>query len=347
MAKEEHLEILKHGVAAWNQWRDENPEILPDLRLANLARADLSGANLNLVNLSGAILSDAKLIRAKLRGTRLNGSNLYGADLRKVDLYEASLRNSELSIANLTKANLNKTYFNGTKLDGSDMSMAHAAETIFNDVDLSTVRGLDTIKHFGPSTVGIDSLYKSRGQISDVFLRGCGVPDHFIAFIASHFAMQQAIFFYSCFISYSTKDEEFARRLHSRMQGEHLRVWFAPDNIKGGQKLHDQLESAIQSHDKLLLVISDNSMQSEWVITEIRNARRVEIEEKRRKLFPIRLVNFETIKKWKRFDGETGKDLAVEVREYVIPDFSNWKDDASFEAAFNRLMRDLRIEQKS
>ena len=41
-------------------------------------------------------------------------------------------------------------------------------------------------------------------------------------------------------------------------------------------------------------------------------------------------------------DPRTGKDLAEEVREYFIPDFSNWKDHDAFEAAFARLLRDLK-----
>ena len=72
-------------------------------------------------------------------------------------------------------------------------------------------------------------------------------------------------------------------------------------------------------------------------------------KEKRRKLFPIRLTDFETLRDWTRFDADTGKDLAVEVREYFIPDFSNWKSlqtatiDA-FESAFARLKKDLEAE---
>jgi hypothetical protein len=175
-------------------------------------------------------------------------------------------------------------------------------------------------------------------------LRGCGIPDDFIVFIPTYFKAQKAIEFYSCFISYSTKDEEFAKKLHSRMQAKHLRVWFAPEDIKGGQKIFEQIEQAIQLHDKLLLVLSGNSMQSEWVITEIRNARRAEIKEKRRKLFPIRLAKFEDIKEWHCFDSETGKDLAIELREYFVPDFSNWKDENAFGVAFERLLRDLTTE---
>ncbi len=154
-----------------------------------------------------------------------------------------------------------------------------------------------------------------------------------------------AIEFYSCFISYSHKDEEFAKRLHSRLRDAHLRVWFAPEDIKGGEKLHEQIDRAIQVHDRLLVVLSHTSLQSEWVVSEIRKARKKEIKENRRKLFPIRLVDFETIREWECFDAEHGKDLAVEIREYFIPDFSTWKNHDAFETAFERLIRDLRTEQ--
>ena len=73
-----------------------------------------------------------------------------------------------------------------------------------------------------------------------------------------------------------------------------------------------------------------------------RVARKREIEEKRRILFPIRLVDFETIKQWECFDSESGRDLAIEVREFFIPDFSNWKEPDEFENAVMRLIRDLR-----
>jgi hypothetical protein len=56
-------------------------------------------------------------------------------------------------------------------------------------------------------------------------------------------------------------------------------------------------------------------------MTEIRKARETEKKEKRRKLFPIRLTDFETLRDWTCFDADTGKDLAVEVREYFAPIF--------------------------
>jgi hypothetical protein len=80
------------------------------------------------------------------------------------------------------------------------------------------------------------------------------------------------------------------------------------------------------------------------VATEIYHARQREVKENKRVLFPIRLAPFEAIKAWKCFDADTGKDMAREIREYFIPDFSNWKDHDSFKEGFKRLLDDLKAE---
>jgi hypothetical protein len=168
------------------------------------------------------------------------------------------------------------------------------------------------------------------------------VPETLIASLPAIIGGMEPIQFYSCFISHHSKDQAFADRLHSRMVQEKLRVWYAPEDRKGGEKLHEQIDEAIRVHDKLLLVLSPASMGSEWVKTEIRKARRAEVKEQRRKLFPIRLVEFETLRDWECFDADSEKDLGVEIREYFIPDFSKWKDHDAFEVAFARLLDDLR-----
>lgn len=62
------------------------------------------------------------------------------------------------------------------------------------------------------------SRYKSRGMIPESFLLGCGVPEQSITFVPSLNGAVEPFQYHSCFISYSTKDEEFARRLHSRLR---------------------------------------------------------------------------------------------------------------------------------
>ncbi len=103
------------------------------------------------------------------------------------------------------------------------------------------------------------------------------------------------------------------------MRDAKLRVWYAPEDMCAGQKLHEQIETAIRVYDKLLVVLSEASLASEWVKTEIRNARRLEKRTGRRKLFPVLLAPFERVEQWSEFDADTGKDLGVELREYAAP----------------------------
>ena len=102
----------------------------------------------------------------------------------------------------------------------------------------------------------------------------------------------------------------------------------------------------IGSFVKFPVVLSEASLQSEWVMTELRKARKAERQTGKRKLFPVRLTDFATLRDWECFDADSGKDLAVELREYFIPDFSHWKEHDPFEAAFARLLKDLRAEER-
>jgi hypothetical protein len=308
-----------------------------DLRRADLRRVDLSRANLRGADLSGAILT-----RADLSAADLTQAYLSGCDLSRADLSNANLTGADLSRADLQSANLT-----GATLSGSDFTGANCGWTIFGKVDVSNVRGLDKVRHDAPSILGVDSIYQSKGRIPEKFALGCGVPLNFLTYMPSLVSAEEAFHFYSCFISYSHRDQAFAEKLYSRMRQEHLRVWYAPEDMKSGQKIHEQIDKAIGSFDKLLLVLSKDSMQSEWVTTEIRKALKVQRMAGERKLFPVRLVDFDSIRGWEAFDPELGNDLAAELREYHIPDFSNWEDDISFDAALAKLLKDLRAGDES
>ncbi len=149
--------------------------------------------------------------------------------------------------------------------------------------------------------------------------------------------------FYSCFISYSHKDSEFASFLNAALRGRGIRVWFAPEEMLPGEKMHTQIKDAIRLFDKLIIILSNNSMNSEWVKTEIRAARKRELEDNRRVIFPIGLAPIEAIKKWECFDADIGKDLAVELREYYIPDLSKWKNPVEFNVQIEKVIKALRI----
>jgi hypothetical protein len=204
------------------------------------------------------------------------------------------------------------------------------------------VKGLEAIKHHAPSTLGVDTLVRSRGKIPAAFLRGCGVPDPLIVHLAAAIGAMRPIQFASCFLSHHPKDQPFADRLHGRLEREKVRVWDAPEDLRGGLASMDQINQANRAHDKLLLVLSKASMASDGVRHEVKGAIEREKREKHRVLFPIGLSPWEDIQAWSAFDLGLGKDVARLVREYPIPDFSSWKDHDAFEAAFARLLEDLK-----
>jgi hypothetical protein len=119
MANDEHVAIVKKGVAAWNAWRNENPNILPDLRKANLRKANLRKAKLGEAN-----LRKVNLRKANLRKANLSEATLYGANLIKADLRRGDLRGANLSLANLRQANLRGAYLSDANLTHADLTEA-------------------------------------------------------------------------------------------------------------------------------------------------------------------------------------------------------------------------------
>jgi len=307
---------------------------------ADLAGADLAGANLSRVDLVGANLNQADLSGAALFEAGLRGVNLVGADLSRADLVGTDLSGADLTEANLHGAVLFEANLRGTVLTNADLSEARMGYTVLADVDLSAARGLDAVDHAGPSHISTDTIYRSRGQVPEVFLRGVGVPEPFIAALPS--LAGQAAPDYSCFISYSSKDRPFARRLHADLQARGVRCWFAPKDTVGGKKIYDQVDQAIRYRDKLVLVLSEHSLDSEWLAAEIRRAHQSGVGSGRRKLFPIRLVGMKALQAWQCFDADAGRDLAVEVRDHFVPDFSTWEDPDAYQSALDRLLDDLK-----
>ncbi len=329
MASEEHIEILKQGIAYWNKWRDENPDVEPDLSNLHILEVvdittGLSGINLSNAYMSGCDFFAADLTNANLERAVLEHCNCYSASFDR-----ANLKSANLQLVNFTLASFDETDFEG----------AYLGNTVFGSCNLSTAKNLNSCNHANASIIDHFTLLMSF-NLSYTFLHECGLPDFIINNISA--LNDEAISFNSCFISYSSKDQEFARRLYSSLQNLGIKCWFAPEALLGGKKIYDQINQAIVLHEKLLIILSEQSLKSSWVATEIKRARTRERLENRKMLFPISLVSFDLIKEWELFDADLGTDLAAEIRSYHIPDFSNWRNLENYNMEIGRLLKSLK-----
>jgi hypothetical protein len=183
----------------------------------------------------------------------------------------------------------------------------------------------------GPSTIGTDTLLHSPGHIPEAFLRGAGLDNTFISYIRS--LVQNPIQYYTSFISYSSRDQNFAERLYADLQSEGVRCWFAPQDLKIGEKFWHRINESIRLCDKLLVVLSLHSVESEWVEREVVAALEKERQQHKVVLFPITLDGA-----FRHAFAPWAADLR---RQRHIGDFSQWKDHDSYQKSLKRLLRDL------
>jgi hypothetical protein len=284
-----------------------------------------------LANLTNADLSRAKFRLAHLAGATLNAANLSSADLML----------SNLTVAHLNKANLSGTY---------------TGNTIFAYIDLSETSGLEKVKHTVPSHISIDTLRLSKGKIPEVFLRGCGLSDMDIEYAKLYnpnfsneervktqyriydLCATQAIQISPLFISYSHTDSTFVDKLEKGLNEKGVRFWRDIHDAIAG-RLETQIDRAIRQNPTVLLILSKNSMSSDWVQHEVRKARDLEKELGRDALCPIALDDGWKSSRWPQ-------RVMEQVMEYNILDFSKWEDESIFQAKFAKLLSGLDLFYK-
>ncbi|HEU5376945.1 MAG TPA: toll/interleukin-1 receptor domain-containing protein, partial [Ktedonobacteraceae bacterium] len=299
---------------------------------ADLSDADLSAAHLRAANLRAGVLSAAHLSDADLRDTDLRNANLCGANLSDADLRAANLSDADLSDAHLNGANLGFA-----DLSGALFAHVRFLYTTFAWVDLNGVKALETANHIGPSTVNINTVTLPLDERTRWhFLLGAGFPKTHIEYLPS-LLTPRPIQYHSLFISYAHQDEALARRLQRDLRKNDIPCWFAPENLKIGDRIRLRIDEAIHKHEKLLLILSEAALASAWVEKEVETALEKEAQQHRSVLFPIRVD--ESVMR-------TRQAWAADVRRMrYIGNFTNWQDDAAYHRAFGRLLRDLQVDE--
>lgn len=328
---------------------------------ANLNQANLLAADLRNADLRHSNLSDANLTVANLSEVDVSGADLTRSNLTNAYLSGARLRRADLSRARLTRTNLSKSDLVEARLIEADLANANITEarlglTVFADSDLSRVTGLESIDHYGPSYISFNTLMLSAGKIPEAFLRGCGLSDADIEYAKLYnpdlsgeevsktlqrihtLHTMQGLQISPLFISYSQIDNPFVDKLSSRLKERGIRHWREVHTLKTG-KMEKAMARPMHQHLKVLLILSERSIQNNWVEYEIEELVKREKETGRDILCLAALDNSWSSAHWP-------KPVIEQLSGYDVIDFSAWKDKSKFEDAFRMLIEGLHLFKK-
>ncbi|MCB0532005.1 MAG: toll/interleukin-1 receptor domain-containing protein [Saprospiraceae bacterium] len=335
MPNPKHFKIYLQGPEKWNQWRQQYPDIEPDLSgfrfvfveshlrqyskpglntttYGMLMRSSLSDFDFSRTNLSDCVFWEIVLHR-----TRFQGANLSGTEFRQCDLYQVDLEAAELSRSTFVLSLFREANFQG----------AHFGQSHFAYSPLQGCTGLEKTVHPLPGHMDFLSLVHSQQ-----------VPFEF----AQHFGINEVLFnairkleperFYDCFISYSTRNEDFVQYLRAVLLIAKVPCWYAPADYRlnadwhASKKSEDyelarDLYNLVDASDVLLLVVSNDSMRSEWVRKEVLRVRKQRV---------IGLLI-----------EDVDPALAAQTRWLDVfgwLDFRNWRDPAVFRSRMGQLL---------
>jgi len=202
MANPEHLEILKQGVKKWNKWREDNPDIEPDLSGIDFSKEDsfymsfepynfsktifletnLSGFNFSGSDFTKAIFSEVTpLVSIAMKATFEKKTNLaknsyiktaklLNTVLNGADLTEAYLNGVDLTKAQMDEANLTKAQLNGVDLTEAHLYGATLSKAIFTRSNLISA-------NFRDSIVDGDTLISNCKINKETDFRGVGLDN--------------------------------------------------------------------------------------------------------------------------------------------------------------------------
>ncbi len=132
------------------------------------------------------------------------------------------------------------------------------------------------------------------------------------------------------FISYSSVDEEFADKLYTDLTEVGIDCWFAPHDLTIGDDIKETITEEIIKRKGVVLILSRNSIDSEWVELEVNQAMKLERETGEKVFYPVRIDDAV-------FDPGSG--WYKSIRRKHIGDFRKWINEANYIHTLNSLIK--------
>jgi len=222
-------------------------------------------------------------------------------------LREVDLRITELSAVDLARVDLREADLRGAILHEADLRWANLEDARLEDAILNHARLEGTVL-LGANMIG--------AALAGADLSGARMS--------------------SCFLCYSSSDEELAEALARDIEGARIPLRrLCCDPGSGAWRGGDRGE--LQSRDKLVLIASASSLESAPVRQAIGRAIALErgaAAREREVLLPVRVDGH-------IFDGWTDDSKAAVGRK-IVSDASSWRDPASYARVRDRLLWDLK-----
>ena len=236
-------------------------------------------------------------------------------------------------------------------VDGCSFDEALVGGTLFVDVDLRDT-SLRSLEHGASSIVDrltlqwmkLGTLDEERQEVLEEFLRGCGLSDWEIeaaklhspgltgeqitdiTYRITHLLTTQPIQINPLFISYSHTDGPFVDALEKVLDDKGIRFWRDVHHATAG-RLEKIVDRAMRLNPVVLLVLSESSVQSDWVEHEVRRARELAKETGRHTLLPVALDDAWKTAPWPE----------------RLMDFSEWRDEEFLDKQFGKLVEGLAL----
>jgi len=127
------------------------------------------------------------------------------------------------------------------------------------------------------------------------------------------------------FISHSARDKAFVRKLAADLVASGVKVWIDEQNILVGDSIPEKIAQGLAESDFFLIVVSQNSVNSEWVKKELSGAIVHEIERRKVTVLPIRLDD---------------APVPATIKDKLYADFSH-----SYEEGLEKLLRSIKARE--
>ncbi|MBM3943592.1 MAG: pentapeptide repeat-containing protein [SAR202 cluster bacterium] len=302
---------------------------------AILGRASLCCSFLREVDLHGADLSSADLSYADLAGSNLTGADLTEANLSWADLTGAKLVNAKLTatcldVANLSGADLRHAQLVRTRLDRTLLAAASLEMTLFADCDLSQALGLDSVRHFGPSVIGVDSLARSRGGIPYTFLNQAGVAPAFITLDRAAAERRPPTLCSRILLASVVSDEGFADMLAADLRAAGLPCWSLPVDDERRMIAQGSAMQRVMYYDVIVAVCSEEMLGNPHGVRLLEYMARNDYPGKA----TVSLALDQSL-------SSGAQELCQKLSAKTVVDFQGWRSEVAYLRGLEQLVREL------